>query len=251
MKNILTSILILLLMASCSKDDDSSTTDNPETTRRFPKTTQILIPDSNGELVTFLKFDYGFNANKKIRSIEAEGFFGYENVYFTYATNGMPSEIEVQNTQGSKNYALQYTDNHLSGLTVDGQQIDISYNSSTNSYTFEKDGFTNTFSLNDKNDIRRFYSLNPNGSDTLMEMTFDTTKKGCFFNVDIPLNFFTAMVSDASTLLFTSHIPLVEVNDGGGTIDYQNQYDENGFITESYIVLGQDPTTVRFEYQEL
>lgn len=237
-------------MASCSKDDDSDIIEYSATSLRYPKTIQILVPNSSGDFVTLLKFEYGFNSNKKLTSVEAEGLFGYENVYFTYADNGKPSEIEVQNSQGSKTYIFQYTENRLSGFSIDGQHSDILYNASNNSYGFEKDGFTNNFVLNEMNDIRRFYSLNPNGGETLMDMTFDTTKKGCFFNVDIPLNFFTAMVSDASTVLFTSHVPLLQVT-SGSTINYQNEYDSDGFIIESLITLGQDPTTTRFEYQNL
>lgn len=251
MKKIISSLLITLLMVSCSKDDNSEPTEGSGETLRYPKTVQILIPDSNGELITFLKFDYGFNTDKKIVSVEAEGFFGYENVYFTYGNNGQPSEIEVQNNQGNKTYVLQYTENRLSGFSLDGQNFDILHNVTNNTYTFEINGFTHSFSINDSNDIRRFYSINPNGSDTLMEMKFNTTKKGVFYNVDIPLNFFTAMVSEASTLLFTSHIPLTEIYDGGGTLNYQNEYDSDGFIIKSFVTLGQDETTTRFEYQEL
>src|SRR5690606_11489278 len=251
MKSIISKLCLLLLMASCSKDDDSANTDEPVETKRYPKIVEILTPNTSGELTPMLKYTYGFNADKKLTSVEAEGFFGYENIYFTYGSNGMPKEIEVQNNQTTETFEFYYVENTLLGFSTNVQDYDIDYNSSNNTYTFIKNGCEDSFTINNMNDVRRYYSIAPTGSDTLMEMTFDTSKKGVFYNVDIPLNFFTALVSDASTLLFTSHVPLTEIHSDDGALDYQNEYDSDGFIIESYVMFGQDETITRFAYQEL
>lgn len=252
MKTYLLSLLAIVLLVSCSKDDDTNAIDDTMETKRYPKTVEILSPNTSGELTTMLKYTYGFNADKKITSIEIEGFFGYENIYFNYGPNGLPNEIEVQNNQTTETFELYYTDSRLSGFSTNVQDYDINYNSANNTYAYVKDGFDDSFTLNDMNDIRRYFSISPTGSNMLMEMTFDTTKKGVFYNVDLPLNFYAAIVSDASTLLFASHIPLLAITQTGETaLNYQNTYDAEGFITESNTTFGQDQTTVRFEYQEL
>lgn len=252
MKPISLSILMLLLLVACSKNDDASHSDDSSEAILYPKTLEVLTSDTSGELSTMLKYKYGFNANKKIASIEVEGYFGYENLYFTYGPNGKPKQIEVQNSVTTKTFEFYYLDNILAGFSTGSQDYDIQYNSSTNTYVYVDNGFTNSLTLNDSNDLRRYISTSTNNANTILEMTFDTTKKGIFFNVDVPLNLYTSIVSDVPTMLFASHIPLLEISQSNGdVVDYQNTYDADGFVTESSIILGQEPATLRFEYQEL
>lgn len=249
MKITIITAFLTLLFISCSSDDESTelVQEDPKT---LPKRLNVLAPNQSGELVSVIEANFNYNPSKQINRIETSSFIGNENISFTYGSNGLPSKIDMLTALGTQTFDFEYNGTILSSYSVDGNQYPVLHNASNNSYSFQKNGETVSYFLNDSNDITRYMGVNPNGTPNLFQMEYENEKYGFLFNINLPLHLYIGIVSDIELFTILTHKPLIQIS-AYSNFEYTNTFNEDDFLIESIMNVDQYYNTLRYEYQEL
>ena len=242
MKKIIWLILVCLLVVNCNDDDDSPSGTPPH--EKFVKN----IYDAENE--PFIKLTY--YPDKKIQSYNMGNFF---LIHFTYEIDRI-KELFV--TADNTNYEFQY-DNAgiITSFSNANEVIPVQYNPAEKKYYVEYPDLNKlTMYLNEAGEIKKliYYDAYEDETETV-NFIYDIGKKGGLTNTN-NINIHMVLATGEPILAFYStfltNVPLTSFSMSDGTIIYENEYDSDGFLTQSDIFInGQPPLELRYEYTQL
>ena len=242
-----TKIVILSLFAvifvGCSKDD------SPEETE-IPPNEKFLNTITNVAGGIELSFEY--NADKNVTRIKLgeEGLFIYG-----YDQNRIVS-MDVYLGE-SLNFTFTYDANgYLNSFTKDDVITPVTYNAAQNFYLYALDnGDEETIFLDNDGDAKKFvsYDKSENKTSTTSLLYAGGNYKGTFTNTNNPL-LATCIVKPTYNIVFIlfnlSKKPIRTLT-GEGLLDFENTYDEQGFLKSSTSGRDNNTTTYNYNYIKL
>lgn len=204
-------LLWSIILFSCNNDDDNA----PRPQAAFPVT--IEYTSDVEPFVENLTNNFEYDSQNNITLIETEDSANRVTTVQVNYSNGLVSEIDTQNTFGSANYTFTYS-NANSGIiseilyTEDGTNviIPVSYNNSSNAYTFNNDGDTFTLDLNNDNYLEGITTPFVN-----YELFFNENETGPFANVvPQPALYIVMMVAQPQKFYFFSPFEIIQWETG-------------------------------------
>lgn len=241
------SSLLLLMFIGCSKDDSNEEANQPPVLKEQLVESIFITSGVDG-----LAYNFTYNEDHRIKKITSS-----EGWIFNYTYQGeLLVAIKISTGNQVKDFTFEYNaQNKLKSFTVDGQITPVGYNSVDNSYTypnsFSGENYITTMFFNNSGDLLNITDLNT-GTQAVNEIShgYDTSNKGSSHFTNN--NFLQSYIVDASfyRLIYLgqfTHNPIT-VTSGDFNIIYQNNYDENTYISESKGILGNIPFTTSFNY---
>jgi hypothetical protein len=250
MKKIISILVVSLVLFSCSKDD------KPATNKKVKVIDQVSVQYLNTVTLPenyITKYEYTSNAEISKISLFRNGAF---QASFDYEyQNSVPVSAQYYNPENDEDYPLNYNYSNaifssISYPTYNTTET-FTYNETLNEYAGS--GGNLQFRLNNENDI-----FQKTVSGTTLNYSFESNKKGPFFNVVnkkwIPTLWFISRL-EANLTNVTTSFPVTSVTDSNASIiyTYNNTYDTDGFVTKSVYsnTIGTTSIEINFTYKKI
>lgn len=245
-----------LLMVSCSKNDDNSPTPVVET-KFYPKKIDFFSKDMQGVETFAASTTFSYNDDKQVSSINYQGII---DIHFTYNANGLPGKMVLISGSNQSVCEFEYNGDRIIRLKRNNDTYNVSYNPTTNTYSYTDQYSTHSFTLNSAKDLTRIVRLNNADQTTVYDKEFSYKNDGFGFlyDIDYPISFYLRFIGLGIELdHYISIKPLEKTitTQSGGSIpvEYTNILNADNYVTESFLTWDNSGagTILRFEYEEL
>ena len=236
--------LFFLILFGCSKDDNGTEQTVIPPNKKFLNT----ITNEDGSVILSLEY----NAEKNVERIKIgeEGLFIYG-----YEANRIIS-LDIYLDE-SLNFTFTYDANgHLNSFIKDDVITPVTYNASQNFYLYAlENGDEETIFLDNDGDAKKFvsYDKSENKNTTTSLLYAGGDYRGSLTNTNNPL-LATGIATPYYKILFLiynlSKKPIRTLT-GGGIMDFENTYDEQGFLKSSTFGSDSNYTTYNYNYIKL
>src|SRR5690606_17625988 len=142
-------------------------------------------------------------------------------------------------------------------FSYENEVIPVEYNPAEKKYHVEyPDSNELTMYLNDAGDIKKllYYDAIEDETNTI-NILFDGSKKGGLTNtnmINVHMLLVTGLPIIALYSTFMTHVPVTSLTMTETLIVYENEYDSDGFLTQSNVIInGQPPLELSYEYSPL
>jgi len=236
MKKIIT-LLAFLTLFSCSNDDDSGNDNSGSKTKKYVD--RISLVSQNGSFDISLTY----NADKQIAS-----YTRGTTTRLSYEYQGgrlvRVNDLDFPDSP----YQFTYNDGILFSLKHYNETYAVTYNKADKSYFF--DGIsTLKFGFSGKN-----ITYVEEGNSGRQTFSYNNSKKGPLYNVDMDDLYFIPLLSDYS-YSFLSASPLSEIkiaSENTTTYKAENTYDDEGYLTSTVMRSGNDQLySATYHYTDL
>lgn len=239
--------VLFLLILSCKNDDENS---GPPPIPEDEKLIETIIADG-------LNYEFKYNEDKTVSSLNVSNYFIFDYAY----ESGRVSAISFLSAEGQYlEYILEYDNNNrISSFSVDDIVTPVVYNAGGNYYLYQKEnGDEFTLFLNENGDIDKVTAYDNEYDETENVIyLYEESGKGVLTNTNV-ITVPTILVLGEPFLSYylfpVSKKPLENMAiTGGGLLTFENEYDEQGFITQSIVqsALSEEPTVVIYNYMQL
>lgn len=241
MKKIIWLILVCLIVVNCNDDDDSP--------RGIPSNEKFVKYVYDNENEPILELSY--YPDKKILSYNLGNYFFLQ---FTYENDRINELILApENT-----YEFHYDNaGNITSFSYENEVIPVEYNPAEKKYYVEyPDSNELTLYLNEAGDIKKliFYDAIEDETNTI-NIAFDGGKKGGLANtnmINVHMVLVTGIPIIAIYSTFMTNVPVSTLTMTETLIVYENEYDSDGFLTQSNVIInGQPPLELSYEYSQL
>lgn len=227
-------MVALVVLASCSKDDDSAPA--VAAPAKVPLATKIV--STGVETFTNKTFDISYDAKRRISKIVRSGF-DPQTYDITYNNDNSVNKI----ISPSKTITFYYdTTGHLTGYGDGTTTWTVSYNATTNQYTYNiGSGLVVAYAANGDIDLFNGYHF-----------IHDSTIKGPFTNVGAPISFIGLFIDNAFEFI-GYRTPLSKITDTTDA-DYASflyAYNANGYAENIVFTSPDTDFTVAITYTTL
>lgn len=245
-KHLLFFSILLILFAGCSKDDNTS-----QEEAVIPENEKFLnIVNSGDGTETILSFEYNTDKNMSRMKLGQDGLyiFGYDNNRITSLDAYLGGTI---------NFTFSYDpEGHINAFTQDDVVTQVTYNAAHNFYLYAKEnGDEETIFLDDDGDAKKFVSYDKfeNKTSTTTVIYEDGDKKGTLTNTNNPLLASCIAIPQYKILFLLYNISKKPIKTlaGDGILDFDNTFDEQGFLKSCTYDPGNGPTIVNYNYIKL
>ena len=245
-KHILFFSLITVLFIGCSKDDDSSGYSEIPANEKF-------FNEGKNQDGTKTKFSLKYNTDKNVERLElgTYGMFVYK--YDGSKIIGMDAFLKVNSS-----FTFTYDDDgHIIAFTENGQTTEVFYNPELQSYLYEKaNGDQETIFVDADGDPKKFVYYNKlNDASYTTTMTYDLqNKKGIFTNTNNPMLASCIAAPSRSVYFYSFSLtkkPIKSVEENDYVSEYENTYDEQGFLETSAHPTFEGPVFNHYNYIRL
>lgn len=250
MKKTISILVLSIVLFSCSKDD------KPATNNQIKVIDKVAVQYTNSATTPEnYTTEYEYTTNKEISKITLYRNGEFQASYDYDYQNNIPVSAQYFNPENDDNYPINYnyTNDIFSSIsypTFNTLEV-FTYDEILNEYAGS--GGNVQFRLNAENDI-----FQKTVSGTTLNYSFETNKKGPFYNVInkkwIPTLWFISRL-EASFNNVTTSFPVISVEDETSTTtyNYNNTYDSDGFVTKSIYsnAAGTFSIEINFTYKKI
>ncbi len=247
-----TKFLILSLLTffifSCNSDDENA---GPPPIPEDEKLIDNIV--SSGD--DGLNYQFEYNEDKTVRSMNISNFILYN---YTYENNRI-SKISMIGNGQVLDYHLEYDQNGMiSSFSLDDVVTPVTYNAAEKFYLYQKEnGDEFMLYLNENDDIYRAIEYDAEYDETnSIVYIYENSGKGVLTNTN-NITIATVLVSgnfEIGIYFFPiSNNPIKTLSFVGGNIFFENELDDQGFISEMAInTAGEgEPSVMTFNYTQL
>ena len=244
-KTLLIFSLLTLVLIGCSKDDQESESVTPANEKFFN--------EGKNQDGTEILFSVKYNADKNVERLEIGeyGMFSY-----TYDDNKISEMDAFLNV--NRNFSFTYdADGHIIAFTENGQTTTVFYNPELQSYLYEKlNGDQETIFVDADGDPKKFVYYNK-----LNDAYYTTTVlyemgnyKGIFTNTNNPMLATCIAVPGHRVFFYSKGLtkkPIKAVVENETVTEYENTYDNQGFLETSFHSTFEGPIFNHYNYIKL
>lgn len=222
------SLTILTIFTSCNKEDDQVNSDTIE-----QKYLSKIIYIENGNPDYTYEHNFIYNADKTLKEIIWEYYLNdsfNEMVTYrlNYDANNRINKVDIYSSESSnpdipETITISYDSN---GFVNQYNAFPVTYNEISKTYTININGNNRVYTFNELFDISQFENLS---------FLFNSNQKGPGFNrtQQNDFMFITRIFMSDNLLLPMSKKPIVSKSNSFTTINYTNEFDEEGFLIKS------------------
>lgn len=244
-KNILFFSILSLLIFGCSKEDPAD--DNS----KIPANEKFFNEAKNLDGTETL-FSVKYNTDKNVERLELEyGMFTYN--YDGNKISGIDAFLKVNTS-----FSFSYDDNgHIIEFTQNGEATTVFYNPDMQSYFYEKaNGDQETIFVDADGDPKEFVSYDQSSDKYYTtSMLYDLANhKGIFTNSNNPVLATCIAVPEYRVYFYTYNLtkkPIVTMVENGSVSEYENTYDNQGFLETSAHSTFEGPVFNHYNYIKL
>lgn len=243
-----TKILILSLISififSCKSDDENAGTQPiPENEKLIDN----IVSDG-------FNYEFDYNNDKTIGSLNIPGLLLFN---YTYENNRISKIFALANGEALE-YHLDYDQNgRISSFSSDDVVTPVTYNAAQNYYLYQKEtGEEFILHLNENGDIYKASEYDPEYDETeSCILLYDDSAKGVLTNtnnITIPTSLVFGEVFLSYYMFPISNKPVTTISLPGGNVMFENEFDDQGFVSKTIIDLQEEePSVMMYNYTQL
>lgn len=240
-KIIILSIFIAIL-SGCSKDNE------PSEENIIPADQKYLSEINNGDVTI------EYNDSKYIKRIN----FGISALFIYSYDDDVVKTLDFYSGGEARNLTFTHDANgHYTSFTEGDITTQITYNAAQNFYLYRKEnGDEETIFINEKGDISKLvsYDLSENQTLTTNIIFEEGDYKGTLTNTNNPILPTLIGFPDLYILYILydfCYIPKRTIPTSEGLLNFDNTFDDQGFIIKSSYLTGDNPIVVDYKYIQL